>query len=273
MALWSPACTFDEMAEMASSRSFELRSAFRPTYNMAAGLLARMPAEDARDLMSRSFAQHQADASSSPANLTGRFDSVASVLRARGHLDGWELTASGRLVARIFHESDLAVAEALHAGLLDGLSPPELASVLSAFTHEHRSAGPRPEVWIPSGAAYRRLRRISAKLEDLHRTEQRHGVDPIRSLETGFAPAAHRWASGEPFEVLLDEGFSPGDLVRNIKQVIDLARQIAAVAPAPDTASAARQAVEALNRGVVALSGAMDGAEAGSAAPTLPGAA
>ena len=271
--LWSRDCSFSEVASLAASRSFELRSAFRPTYNMVAGLLGRMPVEAARNLMARSFAQHQADASSSPVNLAGRFDAVASVLRSRGHLDGWELTASGLLVSRLFHEADLAVAEALHTGLLDGLSPAELASVLSAFTYEHRSPGRRPEVWIPSGTAYRRLRRIETDLDDLHRTEQRFGVDPIRSLETGFAPAAHRWAEQESFEALLDEGFSAGDLVRNLKQVIDLSRRIAAVAPNADTVLAAQQAVRALNRGVVAASGAVDETDGGAAAQAVPGAA
>ena len=271
--LWSQDFSFSDVAALAASRSFELRSAFRPTYNMVAGLLGRMPVEAARDLMARSYAQHQADESSSPVNLAGRFDAVAAVLRSRGHLDGWELTASGSLVSRVFHEADLAVAEALHSGRLDGLSPPELASVLSAFTYEHRSPGRRPEVWIPSGVAYRCLRRIETDLDDLHRTEQRFGVEPIRSLEIGFAPAAHRWAAQESFEALLDEGFSAGDLVRNLKQVIDLARRIAAVSPSPDTAKAARAAVDALNRGVVAASGAMDETDAGAVTPRVPGAA
>ena len=273
VALWSPECTFEEVARLASSRSFELRSAFRPTYNMVAGLLGRMPVDAARDLLGRSFAQHQADASSSHVNLARRFDAVASVLRTRGHLDGWALTASGSLVSRIFHEADLAVAEALHNELLDGLSPPELASVLSAFTYGHRSPGPRPDVWIPSAAAYRRLRSIGAQLDDLHRTEQRFGVNPTRPLETGFAAAAHRWASGESFEALLDEGFSGGDFVRNLKLVIDLCRRIAAVAPNLDTASVAGRTVQALNRGVVALSGTVDEADAAATAPGLPGAA
>ena len=258
VALWSPECTFEEVAQLASSRSFELRSAFRPTYNMVAGLLARMPAEEARDLLARSFAQYQADAASSPVRLSRQFDAIVSVLRERGHLDGWSLTDSGTLVGRIFHEMDLCVSEALSGGLLDGLSAPELASVLSALTYEHRSPGPRPEVWIPSGTAYRRLRRVGAALDDLRRTEQGAGAVPTRLLETGFAPTAHRWTSGEPFEALMDGGLSAGDFVRNVKQLIDLARQIAAVAPAPGTARAARQAVEALNRGVVALSGAVD---------------
>ena len=265
VALWSPDSTFEQAARLALSRSFELRSAFRPTYNMVAGLLGRLSADAARDLMGRSFAQYQADKASSPVGLARRFDAVAGVLRERGHLDGWTLTDSGSLVSRIFHESDLAVAEALSGGLLDGLSPPELASVLSAFTYEHRSPGPRPEVWIPSGTAYRRLRRIGAVLDSLHRTERNFGVEPTRPLETGFGPAAHRWAAGESFEALQDEGFSAGDFVRNVKQVIDLARRIAAVAPDRGTSVAAQQTVSALNRGVVAMSGTVEPADSGAA--------
>jgi len=53
---------------------------------------------------------------------------------------------------------------------------------------------------------------------------------------------------------LQDESFSAGDFVHNIKQVIELARQIAVVAPNRETSEAAAAAVKALNRGVVALS-------------------
>ena len=254
---WSPYTSFDRVAELAASRSFGLRSVFRPNYNMAAALLERLTPEAARDLLCRSFAQFQADGSGERIDLARRFDAVCEVLRERGHLDGWSLTESGSLVARIFHECDLAVAEALAGGLLSELSPPELASVLSVFTYEHRSAGPRPDVWIPSTKAYRRLRRIDSALADLQRVERRHGLGATRAPETGFTAAAHRWAAGEAFEAVQQEGFSAGDFVRNVKQIIDLARRIAAVAGDPDTADGARRTVEALNRGVVALSGAV----------------
>ncbi len=301
VALWSPECTFGQVAERAASRAFELHSAFRPTYNMVTALLSRSSPQAARDLMSHSFAQFQADHQSSEpkhqmpqlqrasgsaespkqqksqkrpmhdqhydgeqregksvgVDLASRFDAVASVLRERGHLHGWNLSDSGRLVSRIFHEADLVVAEALAGGLFDTLSPPELASVLSAFSYEHRSAKPPPEVWVPSSVAYQRLQSISDSVAELHRRESRFGLDPIRSLDLGFASVAHRWTAGESFEALQDEGFSAGDFVRNVKQVIDLARQIATVAPNPETSATASAVVRALNRGVVALSGSL----------------
>ena len=58
---WSPFTRFESVAGLASSRSFRLRSAFRPTYNMAVNLLQKHTAESARALLARSFAQYQAD--------------------------------------------------------------------------------------------------------------------------------------------------------------------------------------------------------------------
>ena len=40
VVLWSPFVPFEQVAALASSRTYALRSAFRPTYNMAANLAA-----------------------------------------------------------------------------------------------------------------------------------------------------------------------------------------------------------------------------------------
>jgi ATP-dependent RNA helicase HelY len=62
VVLWSPFVTFGDVAGLAASRTFRLTSAFRPTYNMAANLVRRYPADEAHRLLARSFAQFQADA-------------------------------------------------------------------------------------------------------------------------------------------------------------------------------------------------------------------
>src|SRR5215211_7013692 len=61
IVLWSPFVPFDQVAALATSRSFVLRSAFRPTYNMAANLVRSYSAEEAHHLLNLSFAQYQAD--------------------------------------------------------------------------------------------------------------------------------------------------------------------------------------------------------------------
>ena len=63
VTLWSPAVSFETVADLAGRRSFDLRSAFRPTYNMAVNLVGRSTPEAAHHVLSLSFAQYQADAS------------------------------------------------------------------------------------------------------------------------------------------------------------------------------------------------------------------
>ena len=60
------------------------------------------------------------------------------------------------------------------------------------------------------------------------------------------------WARGATLDsVLRETDVAPGDFVRNVRQVIDLVRQLAQVAPDPATRDAAELAVALLRRGVV----------------------
>ncbi|MEQ8841387.1 MAG: DEAD/DEAH box helicase [Acidimicrobiales bacterium] len=193
-------------------------------------------------------------------SVARRFDAICEVLRSRGHLDDWTVTRSGIMLGRVYHESDLLIAEAIDGGHLDGLEPPALASLVSCFTYEHRRPTPPPEPWFPSKAAKQRFREIDRLASDLAGHETHHGVPPTRPPEAGFAPIAHAWAAGEDLAVLLDtdDELNAGDFVRNIKQLMDLLRQIAVVAPDPTTARSARQAADSIHRGVVALSGSVE---------------
>jgi superfamily II RNA helicase len=70
---------------------------------------------------------------------------------------------------------------------------------------------------------------------------------------------AHAWASGDGLaSVLEDEELTGGDFVRNVKQLIDLLRGIGDVAPVAATAARARQAAEALQRGVVTATSSLE---------------
>ncbi|MEZ5244301.1 MAG: DEAD/DEAH box helicase [Acidimicrobiales bacterium] len=193
-------------------------------------------------------------------SVARRFDAICEVLRTRGLLDGWMVTDRGVMLGRVYHESDLLIAESINEGLLDGLDPAALASLVSCFTYEHRRPSPPPEPWFPSKAAKERFRDIDRLARELAASERHNGVPETRPPEAGFAPIAHSWAAGEELSVLLetDDDLTAGDFVRNIKQLIDLLRQIAAVAPEPATARAARHAADAIHRGVVALSGSVE---------------
>ena len=63
VTVWNPQIDPADIAALASKRTYALRSQFTPTYNMAANLLERMTAHDAKKVLETSFAQYQADAS------------------------------------------------------------------------------------------------------------------------------------------------------------------------------------------------------------------
>ena len=63
VVLWRPGLVPEQVATLASTRTYPLNSSFRPTYNMAANLIATYGAEHARKILESSFAQFQADKS------------------------------------------------------------------------------------------------------------------------------------------------------------------------------------------------------------------
>jgi ATP-dependent RNA helicase HelY len=192
-------------------------------------------------------------------SLARRFDRVLRLLEAWGYLDGWALTERGQVLARTYHECDLLVAEAMTTGLLDGLDPASLAGLLSCFTYEHRGPGTPAQPWFPSRQVRARWNELERLADELRRDEEAAGLLPTRAPDPGFVALAHAWAAGEPLgEVLGDEELSGGDFVRNIKTLIDLVRQVGDIAPDPATARTARQAAEALHRGVVSVSSTID---------------
>ena len=77
-----------------------------------------------------------------------------------------------------------------------------------------------------------------------------------RDPDPGFAAIAHGWVSGEHLTGILDEeDLTGGDFVRTMKQLIDLLRQLAVIAPDQSTAIALADAAESAWRGVVADDG------------------
>ncbi|MDQ3469919.1 MAG: DEAD/DEAH box helicase [Actinomycetota bacterium] len=189
-------------------------------------------------------------------SLAKDFDRVLDVLERRGYVDvgpPWALTERGRVLARVFHESDLLVAECLHCGLFDGVDAGALAALLSTFVYEHRSPEPPPPPWFPSADVRQRWRRIEATSEDLEADERSLGLGTHRPPDPGFAAAAHGWVAGEDLaDVVANEELTGGDFVRTMKQLVDLARQLALVAPEQSTRRHAAEVAERAFRGVVA---------------------
>ncbi|HMC36932.1 MAG TPA: DEAD/DEAH box helicase, partial [Actinomycetota bacterium] len=63
VVLYQPQVPFERVAGLASTRTYELRSSFRPSYNMAVNLVRNYTLDEAHHLLNSSFAQFLADRS------------------------------------------------------------------------------------------------------------------------------------------------------------------------------------------------------------------
>ncbi|WP_239346613.1 RNA helicase [Frankia sp. CIT1] len=186
------------------------------------------------------------------------FDRVCASLETLDYLRGDAVTASGRVLGRMYTDQDLLVAECLRAGVWDELSPAALAAAVSTLVYEPRgedTATPK----IPGDPALREALAATARLADrLREVEADQQLDFLRPPEPGFVWAAFGWASGLSLaKVLTDSGLevTAGDFVRWMRQLIDLLDQIAQVAPDGSRARrTAHAALDAVRRGVVAYS-------------------
>ena len=198
------------------------------------------------------------------------FDRVLRVLENWGYVDGWALTDTGKILAKTFHECDLLIVECLRQGLLDGLEPAALAGLVSVFVYEHRSPEAPPTAWFPSPTVRKRWQRIAEISYELEEIEEEAGLSVHRPPDATFVAVAFAWAAGEGFaEVVEAEELSGGDFVRTMKQLIDVLRQLALVAPERLTRRSAEQAADQLFRGVVAASSAVETPDEESDAITI----
>jgi ATP-dependent RNA helicase HelY len=190
-------------------------------------------------------------------SLARTFDRVCRLLEDRGYLQRGTMSEHGRMLSRIWSESDLLVAECLRRGVWDGLDPAELAAAVSVVVYEsrresdERASVPRG----PVGDAIDETMKLWAELES---TEAEHGLSLTREPDLGFVWPIYRWARGETLAKVLASGVDPempaGDFVRWARQVIDLLGQIAQATATTEMRTSARAAMDALTRGVLAYS-------------------
>ncbi|QBX57073.1 DEAD/DEAH box helicase [Nocardioides seonyuensis] len=183
------------------------------------------------------------------------FDRVCDVLSSLGYLEGEHVTDRGRHLRRIYTDMDLVAAEAMREGLFDDLTPSELAAVLSALVFEARRADDASSPKLPGQRVRDVLGELVRLWGHLDALERQHKLDFLREPDVGFVWAAWRWAEGDELDdVLMVTGLAAGDFVRWMKQLLDLAGQVADAAADAPLRKNARETVKLLKRGVVAYS-------------------
>jgi ATP-dependent RNA helicase HelY len=167
------------------------------------------------------------------------------------------LTAKGRLVADLRHDNELLVAEALTRGVLGDVTLAEAAAVCSALLEEARSGEPmiartflrkRPKL-------KRKLDQLEAVAERVREAQRARHLGMPAAVHAGFMPAVFRWASGDDdWTAIVGEDFGghEGDLIRAMRRLIDLLRQLAESREVPaTTARLLQEASRVIDRGVV----------------------
>jgi ATP-dependent RNA helicase HelY len=177
------------------------------------------------------------------------FDRICAVLDELGYIEGEKPLAQGKILAKIYAESDLLLTETIRLGLLDELNPPELLSVVSCMIYQSRSQedlAPK----IPHQNVANALGEIAHVWGQLEEIEEKHQVQTQKAPDLGFCYIAYRWANGNSLNnVLKGSDMSVGDFVRSTKQLIDLMNQIAAASE--KLRPTCREAVKRIDRGVV----------------------
>lgn len=168
------------------------------------------------------------------------------------------VTEEGQRLARIHNEADLLVAQCLKRGIWDELDPAELAGVASMLTFENRKET-RGEPDAATEAMAKAMNNTLRLWDELSADEHRHRLPVTKYPEAAFALAMHQWTAGAPLGYCLaaaaESGaeLTPGDFVRQCRQVIDLLEQIRETGYQEQIRKNARRAIDAIRRGVVAI--------------------
>lgn len=205
--------------------------------------------------LSRGHERMTAKARARSQSIANRFDRVCGVLDSLGYLDGDALTSRGLMLTRIYNELDLLVAESIIDGVFDGLDVPELAAVLSSLVYESRGDQQGQLHRMPDLASEQAQSRVRKIWRDLGVVERDNRVERTSAPDIGFADAAFQWASGMSLaDVLGSSGLPAGDFVRWVRQVIDLAGQIAQAPGVGALAARCRELVRVMRRDIADFS-------------------
>ncbi len=186
-----------------------------------------------------------------------QFLRVVAVLQHFGYLEEERLSPEGRLIASLRHDNELLVARVAFSGLLERLSPEELAAFLSCLVEEPRSSESLVAKHFLRDQAHlrRRVKMLEELSQELDKVQRSYQVPLPVFMHTTYLAATHRWVSGEDdWLALVEQSFGghEGDLIRAFRRLIDLCRQLE---ESPELPAELQQrlslAIKMLDRGIV----------------------
>lgn len=180
-----------------------------------------------------------------------KFLAHRAVLEEYGYLKNDYPTERGKTTSQLRSENELFLAEIIFSGVLENLTPSQLAGVICAITTEEL----RIEIpYIPFSEPIRKtlnlIRNIKKKL---YKAQTRHDIDAPLNINPYFSSLIELWVEGAEWETVSEQiEIGEGDIVRAFKRVVDVLRQLTVIDNVPESlVFTAREAIEKILRAPV----------------------
>ena len=177
-----------------------------------------------------------------------KFIAHRAVLKEYGYIQNDYPTEKGKTTSQIRSENELYLAEIIFSGVLENLTPSQLAGVICALTTEEL----RIEIpYIPFSEPVRKtlnqIRNIKRKLE---KVQSKYDIEAPLYINPYFSSLIELWVEGAEWETVSEQiEIGEGDIVRAFKRVVDVLRQLTTIDNIPETLGfTAREAIEKIQR-------------------------
>lgn len=135
-------------------------------------------------------------------------------------------TEKGMLTSYIRSENDLAISLIIGQGVLNDLTPVEIASVLSVLVYEPRRANQVNVEDVPKKIKLR-VRDIERVADELEHIQDIEGIRSQVTVEIDMVYVVWLWGNGATWKKLVqDTNLDDGDIIRAMRRIIDLLHQL-----------------------------------------------
>ena len=180
-----------------------------------------------------------------------KFLAHRAVLEEYGYLTNDYPTDKGKTTSQIRSENELFLAEIIFSGVLENLTPAQLAGVICAITTEEL----RIEIpYIPFSEPVRKtLNKIRDIKKKLFKAQTRYDIESPLNINPYFSSLIELWVEGAEWSTVSEQvDMGEGDIVRAFKRTVDVLRQLTTIDNVPEAVVfTAREAIEKIMRAPV----------------------